>query len=509
METTNIARKILIINASNLIIGLLNYVSLFVITRYYNFPKFVLGLLNFAVGFVAVYSVFANLGFPAAHSKRISEGRNLARCISTYFLIRTILILLMVVAVILSIAIWKNVLHRGFETPEQERAVYVMLCYYVILLFSQNITHTYRAKTEIVIAQMPYILEAIVRTSATIYFVFLQMDAIWIVSTYVIGSLALILSAIAFFRGPISKPTMEDIHSYIKFALPMSISSASLIIMTNLDKVLIQLFWGYNEGADYFSIVRLSRFLNNISIAVGMLLLPILSAMHARKQTGKIKGIVISTERYISMILTPIVFMMIFLAKPIIHILLSNRFYTAVPILQILPLFVLLDALSKPYTMNLAGMDLPKFVRNKAIIMILVNLFLNIILIPKDIRSIGVKLFGLAGVGAAIATVIAYFAGLLYTRIVAYRLSGMGVNTSVLKHISAALITGVAVKYISALYAIERWYNLLFIVAIGIVIYLCILVMMKEFNKRDFDFFVDLVSLKKLMVYVKTEIHKK
>lgn len=504
-----IARKSALVIAVNFLAGVLNYISLYLIARYYSLPKFALGLLNFTIGFVALFNVISDLGFPQAHIKRVSEGKDMATCNATFFIIRLFLVFLMSLAIFSSILVWKYVMGRGFESPLQEKAVYVMLCYYILLALARNFITTYRAKMEIALAQFPIFIEAFVRTFAIAYFVMFKYHALWIVYTYVIGGFAMFLSSYFFFKEPIGKPSKEYFFSYLKFAIPVSLVSVSLVVMTNLDKVLIQLFWSYDEGADYFSIFRLTRFINNITAAFGMLLLPTMSAMYVRNKMEEMKNITIMAERYISMVLMPVVFLLIFLAQPTVYILLTKKFYTAIPILQIMPLFALFDALERPYQTKLLGMDLPNFARNRMLIMLSLNLILNLLLIPRNIKSLGISLFGLAGVGAAIATVVAYFSGLIYTRLIIYKMSKIGLNVSVIKHFFAAIIMGFIVRYMNKYYIVRRWYDLLFLFILGLAIYLAILIALKEFKKRDFYLFIDTLNPKKMFSYISLEIKEK
>ncbi len=504
-----IARKSALVVVTNVLNGLLNYLSLYLIARFYYLPKFALGLLNFTIGFVALYRLIPNAGFPQAHIKRVSEGKDIGKCNATFFFIRLILTFVMIFAVFASLFIWKHVVGRGFEDPVQEKAVYVMLCYNILLMLAQNFITTYRAKKEIAIAQFPFFMEALARTIATAYFVAFDYPLIFIVYTYVIGGAALFFTSILFFREPIDKPSKEYFSTYFQFAIPVSLVSVSFIIMTNLDKVLVQLFWSYEEGADYFSIVRLTRFINSITVAFGLLLLPTMSAMYIRNRLEEMKAISIKAERYMSMILMPVVFLLIFLAPPVTSILLTKKFSTAIPILQVLPLFALFDALERPYQSILLGMDLPKLARNRMLIMLFVNVILNLLLIPRDIRSLGIKLFGLAGTGAAIATVVAYFSGLVYTRIIIYKISKIGVNVSVIKHFIAAIIMGLIMNYLTEFYIVNRWYDLLILFIMGIFIYLGILVAIREFKKEDFDLFIDTINPKKMLLYMKEEMKNK
>ncbi|MCD6236974.1 MAG: polysaccharide biosynthesis C-terminal domain-containing protein, partial [Thermoplasmata archaeon] len=206
------------------------------------------------------------------------------------------------------------------------------------------------------------------------------------------------------------------------------------------------------------------------------------------------------------MITFPIVTLLITLSYPVIHILLSDKYLPAIRVLQIMPLFVLVEVLSGPYTQQLSGMNMPKFVRNRILIMMITNVSLNFILIPMDIRSLGLKLFGLGMEGAAIATVVAYLAGLLYIRIVSWRITGVKGSLSVITHALSATISGTIIYYISQHFLIARWYHLLGISLFGLLIYFAILFVLKEFKKEDFDLFIDTLNIKKMLRYVKEEL---
>jgi len=240
-----------------------------------------------------------------------------------------------------------------------------------------------------------------------------------------------------------------------------------------------------------------------------MLLLPAMSAMHAGNKSKEMAETTVKAERYMSMIIMPIVFFMIFFAKPIIYIFLSRQFYTAIPIMQILPLFALLDALERPYQTRLLGMDLPTFARNRMLLMVVINIALNLLLIPRDIKSVGIQLAGLAGTGAAIATVVAYLAGLLYTRIVIYKMDGTGFNVSVAKHLVAALAMGGVITYINRFYILQRWYEFFAFSMLALLIYLAFLILLREFRREDWNLFMDTINPLKMISYIKDEMRRK
>ena len=503
-----IARKSALIVATQIINGLLGYIGLKFIAKYMQPWQY--GIVGFAYGFVALFSIFGNLGFNAAHIKRVSEGKDLEECIATFATVKIILAGLMTGIVILSILIWKYVFGRGFETPLHEKAIYLMLSYFVLSILASIMTSTFTARKEIAKTRLPLFFYNLTRIAATIFVAFYNLGVLALAYTYIFGEIFHFAFALFLFKGyPIGKPSLEYFKNYFSFAKPMAIATASSIIMTNIDKVFIQLFWSATQVGEYFAIFNLSRFIILFSGAIGTLLLPTVSEHHAKNNTEEIKRITTLSERYLSMIVFPIIAIMVVLAKPIIHMLLSDKYMPALHVLYILPLFVLLEALSRPYQSQLQGMNMPEYTRNRVFIMMLINVFLNLILIPRDIRSLGIKLAGLGAEGAAIATVISYFAGLVYIRFVSWRFTGIKGNKRVLLHVIAAIPSGLVLYYISKYVSISRWYHLIAAGMFGIAIYFGILFLMREFKREEINFFMDTLNIRKMVKYIKEELHGK
>ncbi len=502
-----IARKSTLIIVTQLINGLLGYVALYFITRYMEPGTY--GIMAFAYSFVALFSIIGNLGFDHAHVKRVSEGKDVGTCIGTFLATKLGLTGLMAIVTLISIVVWKLVLGRGFETSTHETAVYIMLVYWIIRVIAQFMTTTFQGRKEIAKLQFPNFFEVLVRSISIIFVALSGWGTIALVLTYIVGDIIFFLSSLYFFRGyPISYPSKETFQDYTKFAFPLSIVVASTILMTNVDKVLIQLFWSASDVGYYFAAFRMTQFIALFTGAIGLLLFPTFSSLHSRNDVGGICNLTIQSERYLSMIVFPVVMGVIVLAQPISGILLSG-WKEIIPILHILPLFVLLDALERPYQTQFMGMNYPKLARNRVLIMVVVNIVLNLILIPRDIQSLGLSLFGLGAQGAAIATVVAYGVGLVYSRIVAWKLTGITGNPRVLFHLLAAGIMMTVLYIITIMIPIGRWYILLAVALFGFVIYIGVLYLIREFSKQDLDLFFDALNIKKMVQYIKEEIRGK
>lgn len=81
---------------------------MFVLAKFWgSFAPTALGIVGFAIAFLALFSFISDLGFGGAHIKRISEGKDLGKCIGTYAAIQLVLITTMVAVVLGGILIWK------------------------------------------------------------------------------------------------------------------------------------------------------------------------------------------------------------------------------------------------------------------------------------------------------------------------------------------------------------------------------------------------------------------
>jgi len=503
-----IARKAVLIIFTQILNGLLGYIGLKYIAIYMQPWEY--GIIGFAYGFVALFSIFGKLGFNQAHIKKISEGKDLSTCIGTFSIIKITLALFLAVLTISSIFAWKYLLGQGFESTLHEQAIYVMIAYFVLFTLTQIMIFTFKAKKEIAKVQLPLLIYNLTRLISIIIVASYGLGVLALAYTYLFGEIFHFAFAFLLFKKyPIKKPSFDLFKDYSNYAIPMAVVTASAIIMTSIDKILIQLFWSATQVGEYFAVYNLSHFIILFITAISTLLLPTISEHHIVNNMKKIKSLVLQSERYLSMILFPIVFLTIALAYPIIHILLTDKYLPALPVLIILPLFLIFEALSRPYATKFEGLNMPNLSRNRILLMVLINVILNLILIPKDIQSLGLKLAGLGAEGAAIATVISYAIGLIYVRTMAWKVSKIKGNICIISHFIAALISGMVVYYISSIALIGRWYELLLLSFFGMVIYFVILFVLREFKKEDFNLFLDTFNIKKMLQYIKFELKGK
>lgn len=510
-----IARKSFLIFLNIIIASILGYFALFFVLRYMGVEAY--GMIGFGMAYVGVFSFISNLGFNQAHIKRVSEGKDLDKCIGTFFMIKLVLILIMVCVVLFSIFFWKVILGRGFETQNHETVVYLFIFYYIILNLAAVPINTFVAKTETAKQSLTALLEPLTRAPLAIIIAYLTWKYGWgsfgilaLTGSYIVGVIALLITAMILFRGyPIGKFEFKIFRSYFKFALPVALSSSIGVISVNVDKVMLQLFWTSTVVGYYFGVQRLIVFITLISISITTLLFPTLSERHGMGDYKEIRRLTWAAERYISLIVMPCVILLIVFSKPILNLFSAEVADNASSILRIMAIYSFMICLFKIFANQIIAVDKPRLIAKIGVSMALMNIGLNIIFIPKDIKSLGLPLLGLGAEGAALATTISIAYGLTMCKIFTRRLTGTQWNPRILLHMCSGLVMGGALYYLSTFISIVRWYEVAGASLLGIGIYIAILSLLNEFTKDDLKLFLAIINPKEMKHYIVSELKGK
>lgn len=489
--------------------SILGYLALFFILKYMSEGDY--GLIGFGMAYVGLFAFISDFGFNAAHVKRVSEGEDLEKCVGTFFVIKLVITGIMAGCVLFSIFFWKFVMGRGFKSPEHEEIIYPFILYYVILSLSAVPLGTFSARRETAKQQLPGLMEPMTRAPLSILIAVGAFGVMALAGAYVIGVLAILISAIILFRGyPFGKFDSKIFKRYFKFAIPLALSSSIVIISANIDKVMLQLFWDERFVEIYFSVQGLTKFLILMGMAVTMLLFPTLSEHHGKEDWSEIRRLTRAAERYISLVVIPCAVLFIVFAKPILRIFRADLAENAYTTLQIMSIYSLIFCFYMIFLNQIMAVDKPRLGAKIGISMAVINICLNTIFIPKDIESLGIKLLGMGPEGAAIATAISAACGLIMAKIFTRKLTGTKWNPRILLHIGGGLVMGGILYYLSSeIVTIWRWYEIAGACFLGIGIYSGFLALIGEFTKKDFKLFLDIINPKGMKQYVVSELREK
>ncbi len=533
-----IARKSLFIVIAQFLTRFLGWIGLVILAKFWgDFAPDALGVIGFAMAFIGLFNVIGDLGFNQAHIKRISEGKDLGTCIGTFAAIKIILTLAMTIIVFIALYIQINVLEKGFTDATTMSVIFVFLLYYILLNIQSIPSYTFNGKSEIAKMQITGLFENILKVPLTILVVLAGVSLVnlnpsvqWpqflqplqqflaehtlgaLAMTYVFGAAATVIVGFWFLRKyPVKKPNWEFFKSYLYFALPIILISVISVISTNIDKIMIGFFWTSKEVGYYFTVQQITGLVGVFSSALSVILFPTISNYHSKKNFENIKHTTYLANRYISMVITPVVSVCIVFVVPVINILLSESFLPAKYVLITILIYVFITTLMAPYGSLISGMNRPGIAAIIGAIMCIINIALNLLFIPQWglLSPIGIN----GPEGAAAATLISSIVGIILLMLVAKKLAGIKLlHLHTPRHIIAGIIMGLilySITYQTSLLSIIRWYTFLGLSFFGIAIYLFILFIIKEFKKQDLIFFLDLLKPKKMLRYISSELKDK
>jgi len=508
---TGITRKTLLILLNFVITGLIGVISWKFVATYLTAPQegvlSEVGVVNFAIGFAGMFSFLTNLGFGSAHIKRVSEGKNLGECIGTYFTIQVVTVLIFVGTVLASIFVWKNIIGKGFESPQHEYTIYIILGYFAANNLANVGLQTFIGRIEIAKNQLVVLAGAAVQLVVTIIVVVNTNDMYLYALTFVIGAFVnLSVSYFYLLRLPIRRPTWTMMKSYFVFSVPMFVVTAMAQLTMNIDRVMIQLFWESSEVAIYVGGQKFSNYLIMISTGLGMILFPTFSSMKAKGKDNEIKGLVHLTERLITLIVSPLCVIVFVLSLPIVTLLGDASYSASYLVLQPLAAWSFLKALSAPYRNLIMGIGKPVILALISAISLAAIVLLNLVFIPKDLQLLDLPLLGLGARGAAIASLIAALISFLLFRIFTYRYERVFLNFRIFKVLLPSFLMGGALFALNYYFPADNFFLLVIYGTAGLLLYIGLLFIFRSMDREDKELFKNVLNPFTMLRYIWDEL---
>jgi O-antigen/teichoic acid export membrane protein len=501
-EVASVARKSTFILGVKLAITLASYVGFLFVARLMGVEAW--GIIGFAIGLVGIFYQ-TDFGFAVAHNKMISEGRNIEECIGAYVLIKSVLISVSAVILLGGLFVWENLLGYGYQNPIQKDVVMVIFIYFIMFSITQIPVQTFGGLRQSVKQQTPELVGTLARVPVMIYVALASLGIIALAYSYVVTGLVMVFLALLLFRKHRAKsPSRRVIKGYLFFAAPISLYLILSSISLNIDKVAIQLFWDSVEVGYFFGMQRVTLIMNVIAMALLPILLPSISYYYTKKRKRTVRQLLFSSERYISMILVPLVVVCCVLPAPLIHIMVGDEFLPATNVLAILALSALFLSLNVPHIQTLYGCGYSKAGARVGITIALTNTILIFIFVPRDI--LGFSLFGLGALGAALASLMSVCVGFVISRHYTKRILKTRFRKRIVRHWLAGIGSGLLLYQLSIWFSITRWYEFAFFSVIGLLVYLGLLIALKEFRRKDLHFFLEILNPRKMKDYVRQEM---
>ena len=530
-----IGRKITLSLANMLIGSVLGLVVVKLVSLYFT-PNDV-GHVQYALGVLGLLYFMTDLGMGQAHVKRVSEGRDPGDCFATFAVFKVVATALFVFVSLAGLFVYTIVLGKPLEDTSL-LVLFIVLVYYVAKSLQDIGQSSFDARLETARSQFATLMDTLVRVVLTLIgaiFVAALVDQAgpllgrldptnpffaWVAAhpdavlgaATAAGAVAAAITGLVMLRRSLERGRfrMELLRDYWSFALPLFLTSAIGIISTNIDSVTLGFFLSDADVGVFGQIKRLPLVLGGISVAVGALLFPSISAMAARDDRAGIFASMDRAARYLSMLLVPMTIFTGLFATRLIHVFLSDRYLAGALPLAIMTVYVLLVTMANPHAQLLLGIGRPDVAAKLSAASAITLIVGNLLLVPNDIKSLHLPLGGLGILGTAIATLIAGLVFYVGLRIATHRLVGYRERSDLLRHLVAAAVMG------AGLVAMDRWafpltrgYDILLYGAVGATLYVLGLVAMRGFGWEDWRFARESLHPGDMVRYVRDEIKRK
>ncbi|MDC0243238.1 oligosaccharide flippase family protein [Marine Group III euryarchaeote] len=472
-----------------------------------------LGLISFGTAYISLFLVISNLGFDTAHVKKVSEGKDLGRCVGTYLSFKILICVLIILFVFSSFYIQSEFLNSDFSHPDQKKVIMLLLIPTILLQLVMVVSGTFEGQTKSASASLPYVLAPLVRLPFGISVAILGLGVYWLIYSKILRSLVLLFSFLYLFRNyPLKRPNLDYFKDYFSFAWKLFFYSMFTIISLQISRIILGSTHEVIDLGIYSTLHVLVSTLLILPASVKTLLFPVISKISRENQSSsRIISYVNRSERYISILILPLIITLGYFSEEVIHLFLGDNFISGSLTLSLLCIWVYLDSTKSPHGIQLMGTDRVGLNVIIGSFSIILHIFLNIILIPKSLY--GYKLFGLGMEGAAISAIIsALFLAISY-RFVFFKIYGIGINRSLFVHFFAGIILlAIYINFsyifdISSLSSIYLFLAFILISAFGATFFFLILATFNELTKEDYDFFRRSLDINETSKYATSEIY--
>ncbi|HUR61842.1 MAG TPA: oligosaccharide flippase family protein [Candidatus Thermoplasmatota archaeon] len=455
-----IARQSTVVLMDNILGALQGFLALFVIARYMGDQ--VLGERAFALALVSLVGIVARLGLPTTHVRRLARGEDVGASNGAFLQLKAGLTALFMVLAGLAAFAWFELLHKG-TSDTTPFALWVAFWIVVVQSLRDVPVATFQGLRYIVEREAVLFTNTVVTVVLTVLagIAYADSHGRWsplpdfghsvanllgvhapmspdsgvalLMLAFFAGEVAAFLLAIALFarrRIPIRRPARGLMPEYLRFTVPLMLLAVGEVCTKWLSQVLLGFWWDAATLGQFAAAAKLSELFLLLGSSLAIVLLPAISLLHAQGDEGGVLRVVRDVERWTSLLLWPVIVLVVWANGPLVHILLSDRFARAGPVLVILCLQALATSLLMPVQNLAIASGKPGFAARVILASVGVGFLLNLGLVPDRLGPL--PALGLDAVGAALAAL-----GATLFALVAYsvRTRGWAGHSFVQKHL--------------------------------------------------------------------------
>jgi O-antigen/teichoic acid export membrane protein len=455
---------------------LLSFFSVMYIARYLGAAGF--GILSFALAFTGIFAVFGDLGLSPLTVREVARDKSLApKYLANVALMKIILVVVTFGLISLTINL------MGYP-PETIRVVYLLALSVILAAFTQMFYSIFQAFERMEFQAVGQMLSAALILGGAIFAITHGFTVIGFASLYVIASAIALAYSFAVMKLKFSNPASASAAKAMEFdwsfwkptirqALPFGLTSMFVVSYYYADTLMLSLMQGNVAVGLYNAAYRIALALMFIPAAFNTTIFPIMSGLYKNSQSS----FNLSFERYFKYMVilgVPIGIGITLLGPRFVSLVFGAEYAEAAGALQILIWSIVATFVGTPFATLFSTANRQVIVTKVAIWCTVLNIILNIILIPR---------YSL--IGASIATVVATSAYLVPFYILSIKI-GYGIP---MKRIASILIKVMIAGGLMAIF-VAYFHDLILLVLVpsAAAVYISVLLVLKGIDGQDRDF---------------------
>jgi O-antigen/teichoic acid export membrane protein len=357
-----------------------------------------LGILNFGVSLIAIFSVIVNFGLGTLTTREVARDRSKA----SKYLANVIPIQVLLAFTSISLIV---VLVNAIGYPQQTiYVVYILSVGLIVSTLSSLFLAIFQAFEELKFQAMVLVITSVAALCGALIVIQLHLNvvafALFALVSSGIGLAFVYAICVRRFFKPYLEADFDFWRSALKEAWPMAATAMSVMIFFRIDVVMISLIQGTTAVGFYSIAYTLSEASLVVPSMFVVSLLPILSKLHQDPKQS-FQDTCAQVIRYLLYLALPMALFVTMWAKPIVSFLYGARFDPSVAALQILIWSAAIMYVSMVLGTALVAANLQKLSMKLNLLQAALNISLNVLLIPKY-----------SYFGASFATVVAVACGL-------------------------------------------------------------------------------------------------
>ena len=453
MNINPIQRQSLLSFGSLIAITGIGYIATFYFAHYLG-PA-VLGAYFLFLAYYGIFDLIGDGGFGGAAVKRISEGKAQNEYYTAFFIMRMVLLCLSVVTFIII---------SPFLTGLEKNGLLYWLIIALVAGTLASITGINLYGTaQVGIIQVSNLFNTIVKNLVQILAVFIGFGIGGLVAGFIAGMIAVIVFNLRFIRLGLSRCDRSHFTGLFSFSVWTFLSSGGLLIFTYADTILIGIFMTETDVGIYRVSFQLASVASFLVIVFHTVLFPRISKWHAEKQFSLIEYSMTRAFTYSLFLAIPVTAGGIILSGKLLYFFYGAAFEPGAPILIILLFIQIANIFMYLQTMCLNAMDMPKISFYITAASAVMNIILNILLIP---------VFGITGAAVATLVTITMNAVLAYQMLKSSVRVRVDLRTVPNLVVSSLIMSGFLLVYIYVL-PVQDFISLGLVLIFSAIVYFC------------------------------------